>query len=130
MIRIITVIFLVAVNLIIYSCTSDRLMVTNYKLEFSYMAYACGDCYAQYKVNRILRPEKNELKDLVGTDIKVIFKEDKLEKRIDSLTGKCAICYNYYFVGTLTKKRNNSYYILSADSCNFSLRDSTCCDIR
>jgi hypothetical protein len=101
---------------------------SNYiKLKCMYMAYACGDCDPQYKIEDITYSDKINKEELINKEIYVKFKNKKLEKTVDSLTQKCVICYDFYFEGNLMVLPNTKQYQLMADACKVALR-SNCCE--
>lgn len=97
------------------------------KVKCYYMAYACGDCYANYKIKEVIEGGSEIKKKLLDRDVKVTFKSKRLENRIDTLTGKCAICYDYYIEGYLEYRPEKEYSVLEADTCTVKLRNSKCC---
>ncbi len=97
------------------------------KLVCRYMGYACGDCYANYKIKKVSQSTNFEAKLLVGSDLKVLFKAGD-EAKLEKVVSKCAICYEFYFEGNISKKKGDTFYTLNADSFSVYLSDSTCCN--
>jgi len=91
------------------------------------MAYACGDCFAKYQIVEVLEGAEKIRNELLERDLKVTYVVKDLDLRIERLTRKCAICYDYYFEGSLKYSPIQEYSILEADACTIKLRDSTCC---
>jgi hypothetical protein len=93
-----------------------------------YMAYACGECEPQYKIVEVIKGFDLNKQKLINKDIKVVFKSSSLESKIDSLTQKCAICYDFLFYGDLSYLPVKEYYEIKVDTCTVKLRDKTSCD--
>lgn len=97
---------------------------TPVKIKCTYMAYACGDCYPQFRIDDIYSDNGNKL--IKGEDVylKIIDngEEKKLEEKIDS----CWICYDYYIDGKATKHLFGSKTVLIS-KYHIILRKN-CCD--
>lgn len=96
------------------------------KAKCNYMAYACGECEPQYKVESVLSIDGIDKNKILNQDIEIVFKSPVLEK-IDSITQKCAICYDYYVQGYIFYLKEKKYYRLIADTCEVKLRFADCC---
>jgi hypothetical protein len=97
------------------------------KIKCWYMAYACGECWPQYRIKDVFSVSNVTKKELLNKDVRVIFKSEKLEKKIDSLTYKCVVCYDFYIEGELSYIPAKKYYEIKADTCVTKLRDKECC---
>lgn len=91
------------------------------------MGYACGDCYAKHQIQKVITGDSILKRELPGRDVKMIFKSEELEKKIDSITGQCAICYDYYVEGFLNYKKDQEFSLLEAENCEVKLKDPDCC---
>ena len=90
------------------------------------MAYACGDCYPQWRVDSNFAVEQG-LKELIGKDIHVDRKGIQIENLITDSVSKCIICYDFYFNGSLKKTLSNKYKF-EAESFQMELRFPDCCN--
>ena len=88
------------------------------------MAYACGDCYPQYKITTVLDSKGFSKQELLEKDIKVVFTDKEFGKRLDEQVQKCIICYEFELIGRLTEI--NEEYTLYSDSCTANLREDCC----
>lgn len=81
-------------------------------LSCHYMMYACGECYPQYKVEKIENP--SWLFDVTGKDILVTRNVDGDERDFTETIPlrSCYICYDFYFKVDLY----------------FSFRNMNCCN--
>ncbi len=95
-------------------------------IKCRYMAYACGDCYPQWKIDSGFAMEKG-LKELIGRDIYVERNGIPIEESITDSASKCMICYDFYFTGSM-KKTLSSKYRFDADSFQMGLRFKDCCN--
>jgi len=93
-------------------------------IKCHYMAYACGDCYPQWKIDSGFAVE-NGLKDLIEKDIYVNYKGKQIGEP-DSI-NKCMICYDFYFTGLL-KKTLSDKLKFEAASIQTKLRFPGCCN--
>ena len=92
-----------------------------------YMAYACGDCYPQWKVDSGFAVE-NDLKELMEEDLYVTYKGSDVQgSSLPDSVNKCIICYDFYFTGTL-KKTLRGKYQFEADTFKMKLRSKDCCN--
>lgn len=97
----------------------------NVNVECRYMAYACGDCYPQYKVKKV-KPASLGTK-LTGKVIAIEFSNEKQEIEFGKQTSRCIICYNYSLSGTLYYSRKMDCYVLKLQKFKLSLPDKECC---
>jgi hypothetical protein len=87
------------------------------------MAYACGDCYPQYRVDTIYLDSKGMLKK--GDEVNLTYFKNgrglELVEEIDS----CWICYEFYIEG---KMRNNLFTnkTVKVDKYHLKLRRECC----
>jgi len=97
------------------------------KLKCVYMAYACGDCYPQYKVEAVLYPD-NISKKVMGKEIYVEFKDREMEDKLTQEVHQCAICYYYIFSGELKYSIFKKAYTLEIDEFDITLKFNDCCE--
>jgi hypothetical protein len=99
------------------------------RLKCRYMAYACGECEPQYRIEEISKVYKGKVNRaaILGKDVKVVFKSHIFEKKLDSMVAPCAICYDFYIDGDLAYLSTKGYYRLIADTCVAKLRSNDCC---
>lgn len=100
----------------------------NAKLKCHFMAYACGECYARYKIVEVENSDNFKSSELVNKDLQVQFASKEMENSLDSLVSKCAICYDFTFEGKLSKSDNSSFFIMKLETFQVKLTDSSCCD--
>lgn len=100
----------------------------NAKLKCQYMAYACGECYARYKIVEVGNSDNFKSSELVNKDLKVEFASKEMENRLDSMVRKCAICYDFTFEGELSKSDKSSFFIMKLETYQVQLTDSSCCE--
>jgi hypothetical protein len=62
------------------------------------MAYACGDCYPQFKVDTILLSNPR-MDKLLGQDVYLVYQKNGIRYSFDKEINNCAICYDYYIEG-------------------------------
>lgn len=98
------------------------------QVKCRYMAYACGDCYPQFKIDSVLYPTNSD--KLVGEDIYLVYENNSesflLEEKIDS----CWICYDYYVEGELKESLFKSHKKIIVKKYELKLRSSECCASR
>jgi hypothetical protein len=90
--------FLLGILLIVYFTVSTK---TNVQLQCIYMAYACGDCYSQYRVQQVYAPSSMRDK-LMNKDIAVVFDNARQEAAFNDKVGDCLICYVFDLRGTIS----------------------------
>lgn len=96
---------------------------SNVKFKCRYMAYACGDCFPQYKVDTIYLDSKMILK--IGDDVNLKYFKNGSYLEISEEKDSCWICYDYYIVG----KMRNSFFnnrSVEVESYSFELRKNCC----
>ena len=93
-------------------------------VKCSYMGYACGDCYPQFRIDSIISIKKSNYSNLIGKDVYIIYNEQELEELIDS----CWICYDYYVEGNLQKSLFKKYFIIRASSYYLKDKRPDCCE--
>ena len=98
------------------------------ELQCVYLGYACGECEAKYKIKKIINHEYALPEGINESDLKVVFTSSNQVRDIDNIVKGCAICYDYYFWGSLVKRSGNDYFTMNIDSVNVMLRDDSCCD--
>jgi len=105
--------FLIFLLLMLFSCESNRVndpeisrlkkslrykIQDSVELNLSFMGYACGDCYPQYRVDSVLFSENGDYDFYFNKEIHVELQNNELEKKENNL--KCSgTCYNYQLVG-------------------------------
>jgi hypothetical protein len=109
-----------------YCLVPEKISNTPIKIKCNYMAYACGDCYPQYKVNEILEGGSEEVNKILNTEIIVKFEDKKMEQKLDKSTAKCVICYNFTFTGDLKHSSKNGTYLI-AKTAEYKLKNDSCC---
>lgn len=97
------------------------------QIKCHYMAYACGDCYAQYRIDDAYGIDGSIKDKLIHTDIYVQFKSTDIEYALDNATGQCATCYEFLLTGHLQQSRAKGYYFL-AEKAQYKLRFKGCCN--
>jgi hypothetical protein len=97
-------------------------------LKCVYMGYACGECEAKYKIKKIINRELALPEGVKESDLKAIFRSSDQERDINNIVKDCAICYDYYFWGSLFKYSGKDYYTINIDSVKVLLRNDSCCD--
>jgi hypothetical protein len=110
--------------LVYWGCTTKS--IGEIKLRCSYMAYACGDCYTQFKVDSVLSVN-DESKGLLGQDISIYIEENGAIVPLEQKVDKCWICYDYYVSGYLEKQWFISYNKFIAKNYDLVLRSPDCC---
>jgi len=89
------------------------------------MAYACGDCYPQYHVDKVLKGTTKE--KVLDTDLLLTFKDPVQEEVMDEQTSGCIICYDLYFSGELWKTRWKGMYLV-VEHVYYKQRNKRCCE--
>ena len=125
--KILYVVFICAIGLIFYLLVPKNLSDDNVKIKCNYMAYACGDCYPQFKVKDIIQGNNSEVKKILDSEIEVVFTDDKLQEAVDKGTYKCVICYDFIFTGNLKKSFRKGTYFL-AHTVKIKLKNDSCCN--
>jgi len=110
----------------IYYFIPKKISVSKVKIQCNYMAYACGDCYPQYRVNEILEGNNNEVDKILNTELIVEFEDKKMEQEMDKNTAKCVICYNFTFTGDLKYSKSKGKYFV-AQTVDYQLKNDSCC---
>lgn len=90
------------------------------------MAYACGDCYPNYKIEKVLEPVII-MDNLIGEDIDVLFENSRIQTQFDYKTRRCKICFTYEFYGNLDYSILKSTYTLAVQEYKLNFHES-CCD--
>ena len=90
------------------------------------MAYACGNCYPQWKVDSAFAMQ-NGLNELVDKDIYVVRNMMAIEDILTDSVSNCMICYDFYFTGSF-KKTLSGKYKFDVDSFNMELGFPNCCN--
>ena len=125
-----SVLFILIIGVFFFYKPSTNYSKKRYKIECSYIGYACGICDAQYRINKIISsPLESELK-LINSDIKIEYVDSTLHNKIEDATSMCAICYNFYFSGFMGFDSYSKHYIMKVDSCEYSLKNLNCCDVK
>ena len=97
-------------------------------LKCIYMGYACGECEAKYKIKEIINKESALPEGIKESELKAIFKSSNHERDIDNIVKDCAICYDYYFWGSLVKSSIKDYYTITVDSVSVLINSDRCCE--
>ena len=106
--------------------TPHNILNDKITIKCNYMAYACGDCVAQYHVQNVL-PSKKEYLFLLDKDINIDFTTKKMAREISLKTSDCIICYDFTFSGRL--KWSKAFgYLFVVEKCEAHLRFKGCCD--
>jgi hypothetical protein len=97
-------------------------------VQLSYMAYACGDCFPQYRVDKVLSSEYNDKTYLYNKEIDVQFVGENLNQQIEELDklGCSGTCYIYTLSGVL-KRNGFGMFKLEAFDGQIDV-DKDCCD--
>ena len=95
-------------------------------IKCHYMAYACGDCYPQWRIDSSFAVE-NRMKELIEKDLFVIYKGKQFEESLPDSVGRCMICYDFYFTGFL-KKTMSDKYRFEVDSFQIGTEQPDCCN--
>lgn len=103
---------------ILISCSNSN----EVELTCSYQAYACGDCFPQFKIDSIFYNSNSKIK--IGDEIRIIYNDKELEEWV----GNCLICYNYRVKGKIYKPFWRNYYVLVAENYNVKEKFKGCCD--
>ena len=101
------------------SCRSDYA-----KIKCNYMAYACGDCYPQFRIDSIYSSTNNLLK--IDDNIHLKLKKENTFVDLESLIDRCWICYDYYVEGTVNKNIFTGTKTMIVTKYNFILRENCC----
>lgn len=97
-------------------------------IKCRYMAYACGDCYPQYRVDDIIKSSSERTNQLIyKREISVFYDSKKLESSISRETSKCTICFEFYLSGVLKHSKSKGYF-LEVNSANVILKPNCCSD--
>lgn len=72
------------------------------EIKFRYMAYACGDCYPQYRIEAI-KPMDSSLNKFLKKEVSVEFSSLEQEKAVKKQGADCMICCDFFFTGHLKK---------------------------
>jgi hypothetical protein len=99
-------------------------MTETITIKCRYMAYACGDCHPQYRVEKILGP-RSSYGEILNTDIVVHFVSAEQSRVIDNEVSKCAICFDYFFTGRLKKNLNGTFFQVESYKL---VKRKKCCD--
>jgi len=95
-------------------------------IKCRYMAYACGDCYPQWRTDSSFAAE-NDLKELIEESFYVIYKGKGVDESFPDSINKCIICYDFYFTG-LMKKTLIGKYKFETDSFQVKMDSPDCCN--
>lgn len=115
---------LTALALDYYFMFGERIIKKNTTLSCHFMAYACGDCYPQYKVEKA--PGELE-KKLLGKDIMISFNSWIQEEKFLKQVERCAICYNYNLTGNLYYSNRYKCYLLKVINYKMTETFRGCC---
>lgn len=107
-----------------YFMFGERVIKKNTTLSCNYMAYACGDCYPQYKVEKA--PGVLE-KKLLNKDIMIAFSSQIQEDKFNRQVQRCAICYNYKLTGDLYYSNRYKCYLLQVINYKITETFRGCC---
>jgi hypothetical protein len=102
----------------IYFPANDRLE----NIKCHYMSYACSECYPQWQIDSVFAV-KQSLQGLVGKDFEVIYEGKQWEDNY--LPDSCAICYDYYFSGSMKRTLSNKLRF-KANDFQLNLRNPDC----
>ena len=124
--------FIVVVSLITVSAaTAWFFLFAKYPVQknvhvlSSYMGYACGDCYPQYKV-KLVMPESLG-KKLINKEIDIEFDSAEKEREFENKRSECSICYQYDFGGDLYYSNRKKCYVLKVARYKLKETFKGCC---
>jgi len=72
------------------------------EVKFLFMAYACGDCYPQYRIETI-EPIDSSLNEFLKKEVRIVFSSSAQEKMVNEKASGCMICSEFFFTGYLKK---------------------------
>jgi hypothetical protein len=78
------------------------LYVDTVSVQVRYMAYACGECFPQYRIEKVLFSEADSM-DFLNREVSIEFTDKKLEKFVNSCIQQSK--RRFIFSGNIT--RNN-----------------------
>ncbi len=110
---------------------------TKQKLKFSFrdsvqlqlkdMAYACGDCYPNYRIDKVFFSEENSKvqASYLNKEIYVDFVGKNIKNQLEKMTCS-ATCYTYVLYGVL---KQNGYGMLKLEATGGKISvNSKCCE--
>lgn len=118
--------FIFKIVCIVFCFNSCNSKATNVRLKCLYMAYACGDCYPQYKIQELYEP-KTYGREIIGKDLDVSFESREEESKFEQEVGACGICYSYDFKGNLSYSYRKKCYELKVFSYSLKMENKDCC---
>jgi hypothetical protein len=121
--RIIIVVVVVLVGILVSVSLKRPIKVL---LKCSYMAYACGDCYPQFRVDSIMYSDR-PIDDLTGKDVYLFIENRGTKTPLEEEIKNCWICYDYYVEGLLEKNWLNSKKQIIVTKYNLVMRNKDCC---
>ena len=100
------------------------------RIKTQYMSYACGECYPQYHILKILstKQDKRDFKYLIGKDIHIEF-NGKAKTEIEQQMEECPICFFYEVSGVITKK-DTTIALIASDYRMYDRFKNCCNDFR
>jgi uncharacterized membrane protein YGL010W len=111
----------------VYFFTSAKYQIQkDVSVNCMYMGYACGDCYPQYNVSKVL-PSSLE-KKLLKKDIDIEFANKEQKEQFEKKVGICGICYIYEFKGNLYYSEKKNCFVIKLTDYNLKLKDEKCCE--
>ncbi len=93
--------------------------------EFRYMRYACGDCYPQWKVQKVV-DDGEANKKYKGKDMQVYFQQQKLYDILKADDQNCIICFQFIVKGKVEKTLSGKYRFLSDEYK--MIKNEGCCN--
>jgi hypothetical protein len=94
-------------------------------VEFRYMQYACGDCYPQWNVQKVIGDGKADSK-YKGRDMQVYFQQKELYDILKTNDQNCIICFQFIVKGKVEKTLSGKYRFL-ADEYKM-IKNEECCN--
>lgn len=94
-------------------------------IKLSYMAYACGDCYPQYRIDSVLYSREIDKSFYLNKEVYVEFVAESLRKQTEAFdcSGQC---YSYLISGIL---KRNGFGILKLEAVEGTIsKIKVCCD--
>lgn len=88
-------------------------------------AYACGDCYPEFKINEVELDDR-QYEDILKGELTFVDFTSYMAEEIKIRTEKCAICFNYIVEGSIYKTFNGDYKI-KASRLTLQETFSGCC---
>ena len=113
----------IACSICLVACQPN--MENDIQLQCRYMAYACGDCYPQYQVEKVFEGRAAQ-QELLGKDIYLEFEDEQKQREFEGLEANCAFCFLYKLRGDLRHSFAKGYILKVKE---YHLEETPgCCD--